>query len=746
MPGESYFCMPDYLYSNTIMQFSFSKAGISAALTAAALTAFTPAQAQLTVQSNRTALQLAQAITGNGVVVTNAVLNCATEGNGIFDSPNSTIGLDGGIVLSTGRASQISNAEPGVNSSNMNRAGDANLTAISRTSNTYDACVLEFDVVPKGDELKFDYVFASEEYINAVCGPYNDVFAFFISGPGIVGQRNIALVPNTQIPVAVNSVNNGIVGSHPGSTMSNCTGMGAGSPFTQYYTDNSNSSFFAYRGYTAVFTARQDVVPCNTYHLKLAIADAGNALYDSGVLIKSGSLSSTSLQAALAAPLVVDNQPAAVKGCNNAVVNISRGQSKPTAQNIRLQYGGNAVAGTDYTALPGTLTIPPNSTTAGFTISGLPTTGRGDRTLKIYVLDPNNCNNTAGIVDSATLLLVEQPEIALLTDDTEICAGTTLQVQTRASRNLFTYTWSPDLFINNKNLPDPVVSPTQPVTYTLQAAIPGSGCPVFRDSFRVTVTKGPEQIIFSTDSAYNCEGRNISVNAAVRPALSNLHYSWNGPDNFASTTSSLQLRDIRKQQEGWYRLTVTAEGCNGITDSVYVNVIDSVPPPAVQSPVDVCQHQPYTLRASGQQIRWYEQENGGQPLGAAPVIQADLTGTETFYVTQSYGDCESDRIPVTAHIIRCCEQEMFVPTAFTPNGDGLNDELIIRMDPGSKLGVFEVFNRWGQSVYKMSHGDVIWDGSLRGRPVDEGVYYYRLDVHCQDGRNVIRKGELHILR
>lgn len=727
------------------MRFSSLQTG-RFCLTAMCMIAAASASAQITVQSNRSALQLAQAITGNGVVVTNAVLNCANDGNGIFNSPNSTIGLDGGIVLSTGRTSQIGNAEPGVNSTNMNRPGDANLTAISRTNSTYDACVLEFDVVPKGDELQFDYVFASEEYINAVCGPYNDVFAFFISGPGITGQRNIALVPSTQIPVAVNSVNNGIVGTHPGSTFSNCTGMGAGSPFTQYYTDNSNNSFFAYRGYTAVFTAKQDVVPCNTYHLKLAIADAGNALYDSGVLIKSGSLSSASVQATLAAPLSIDNQPAAVKGCNNAVVNISRGQSKTTPQNIQLRYGGTAVAGTDYTTLPTTLTIPANSSISGFTINSLVTTGGGDKVLKIYVLDPNTCNNNAGVVDSTVLLLIERPDVTLLTEDTEICAGTTLQVATRATRDIFTYSWTPATNISNSSSPAPEVYPSGETTYTMQAVIPRSGCPVIRDSFKVTVTKGPEQIIFSSDSVFNCEGRNIEVDAATRPAINNVSHNWSGPEGFTTTAPALRLSNIRKQQEGWYRLTVTAEGCNSITDSVYVRVIDSIPLPVVQSPVNVCQHQPYTLKAAGLQLQWYTQETGGQPLSTAPVILAEQTGTETYYVSQSYGECEGNRIPVIAHVIRCCEQEMFIPNAFTPNGDGLNDELIIRMDPGSKLGVFEVFNRWGQSVYKMSHGDLIWDGTLRGRPVDEGVYFYRMDILCRDGRDVSRQGELHILR
>lgn len=702
---------------------------------------------QITVQSNKTALELAQAITGNGVIVSNATLTCANQSNGIFNSPNTAIGLDGGIVLSTGNANNISNPEPGVISNNMNRSGDVGLTALSNSNNTYDACVLEFDVIPNGDELKFEYVFASEEYINSVCGPYNDIFAFFISGPGITGQKNMALVPNTQIPVAVNSVNNGIVGSNTGCNLTNCTSLGWGAPFTQYYNNNSNGRSFAFRGYTHVFTARQYVTPCTTYHLKLAIADAGNAWYDSGVLIKSGSLSAATITPTLSAPLAANGIPTAVKGCSNANITFTRPQSKPTAQTIYLQYGGNALPGTDYTMLPDTITIPANGTTAGFDINSIVTSNSSDKTLIIYVLDPNSCNSTPGIIDSVSLLLIEQPTVDLLTDDTEVCPGTDVQIATLASRPVFEYHWTPSANINNSSIANPIITPVQSTTYMLEAVIPNSGCPVIKDSVRLTVIPGIKEIVFSTDSAYNCEGKSIQVDIQLIPQLDNVSYTWSGAQGYTSSASGLNLYSLQKTQEGWYILTATTPQCGSVTDSVYINVITDVPSPRVVSKIQVCQGEVVELHAQGTNIKWYEHAIGGSPLIAAPVIQSDELGDFTLYVSQSYGsNCESNRVPIVASIMKCCQKDMFLPNAFTPNNDGLNDELVISFDNSSRLLTFEVFNRWGASVYKASGSNVQWDGSIRGVMAEEGVYFYYMEVQCTDGSNVIRKGEISLLR
>src|SRR5205823_743581 len=123
---------------------------------------------------------------------------------------------------------------------------------------TYDACILEFDFKPAGDTVKFNYVFGSEEYTSFTCSSFNDVFGFFISGPGFAVPTNIALVPGTTIPVCINSVNCGATGFYSTST---CAALGPGSPFCTYYVNNSAGTTITYDGITTTLTAIAGVTP-----------------------------------------------------------------------------------------------------------------------------------------------------------------------------------------------------------------------------------------------------------------------------------------------------------------------------------------------------------------------------------------------------------------------------------------------------------------------------------------------------
>jgi len=245
-----------------------------------ALFSYAQTNGQIAVTPSQTALVLSQKLVGKGVTIKNATMTCPSVANGLFTATPGILGIDSGIVLTTGlAATQVSafgvdGPSTFLASTNNHAPGDVVLNGLAGQT-TYDACALEFDVIPQGDTLKFEYVFSSEEYINAVCGPYNDAFAFFISGPGIIGQQNMALVPGTNIPVTINSVNIGTPGH--AYNIANCNAMGPGSPFTSYYIDNSHGLYLTHNGRTTVLEAIHNVMPCGVYHLKMVIADAGNA-------------------------------------------------------------------------------------------------------------------------------------------------------------------------------------------------------------------------------------------------------------------------------------------------------------------------------------------------------------------------------------------------------------------------------------------------------------------------------------
>ena len=698
--------------------------------------------AQLTVTSGQAATLLAQSLAGNGIAIMNASLTCASGANGIFHASNSNLGIDSGIVLTTGLAAAVAGSEPGLTSYNNNTNGDPALQALSGAGTTRDACMLQFDLVPKGDTIKFNYVFGSEEYINSVCGPYNDAFAFFISGPGISGTDNMAQVPGTSIPVTINSINNGIPGSY--GTISNCTSMGAGSPFTSYYNDNQNGTTIAYRGLTTVLTAAHAVNACDTYHLKLTIADALNGLYDSGVFIKAGSLQSSTFGVEASGAVSSAGTPSVYKGCTPGSLTFSRSVAKPTSQTLSFQIAGTAVNGTDYSLIANTITIPANATDVTLNISGLVTPPMGTKTLMVYLYAPYSCNGVNEIVDSAELQIFDAPHAVLVSQDSTICDGTEFHMLVNGDDNL-TYKWTPATSLNSGNIKNPIANPSVNTTYIMKAFIPGSGCDTISGGITLDVLFAPFSTDLGTD-IFVCEHTPIEINPVIVPDHPTFTYLWSGPLGFTTTDRNIFIQDPLVAQSGQYIFKVDGGICGAVSDSVFINIVLFPEPPRVNSPLRLCVNsKAQPLDVSGTSLKWYTQAEGGQPLSASPDINTSSESTNDYYVSQSYGQCESERVKMSVIIERCCDDNVFIPSGFTPNADGLNDVFQVSLKGESKILNIEIFNRWGQRVYH-STSNQPWDGSFNGMTVDMGNYFYNISFTCKDGTIITKKGEVVVVR
>ena len=249
-------------------------------------------KAQLTTSTAMTPTQLVQnVLLGTGITATNITYTGAPLARGTFNGTASNLGLGTGVLLCTGH---ISNAVgPNNNSSitNVNGVpGDADMNIITSPAVSHDACILEFDFVPRSDTVKFRYVFGSDEYMEYVNSPplpatYNDGFGFFISGPGISGPfsnnaKNIAVVPGTALPVTMYNLslnNNGAYYFDNGSGAGNGTAP--------------DGLTVQYDGFTVPLTAVAAVQCGQTYHIKIAIAHAFVSLNDSGVFFEAGDFS-----------------------------------------------------------------------------------------------------------------------------------------------------------------------------------------------------------------------------------------------------------------------------------------------------------------------------------------------------------------------------------------------------------------------------------------------------------------------
>ena len=228
------------------------------------------------------ATQLAQALVGSGVTVSNAKFTGAKTAAGTFTGGATILGIADGIVLSSGKICDV--VGPNTADSTTTKhglPGDAALDKLIPGYKTNDATVLEFDFVPKTNIVTFTYVFGSEEYNEYVNSKYNDVFGFFINGQTVA--HNVALIPGTSTPVAINNVNNGLN--------------------SLYYLDNDYGDFFPgpwpinteLDGLTVALTVTAKVNADKENTMKLAIADAGDYILDSDVFIKGESIVSPKL-------------------------------------------------------------------------------------------------------------------------------------------------------------------------------------------------------------------------------------------------------------------------------------------------------------------------------------------------------------------------------------------------------------------------------------------------------------------
>lgn len=252
------------------------------------LFSFFKSNAQLTVSSTPTPAQLVTNILlGPGVSASNITYSGGATARGSFNCIGAcNVGIGNGILLTSGAVSNAIGPNNATGAGSPTGAGsDIDLNALNPGgSNPQDAAILQFDFTVATDSVRFRYVWASEEYHDYVGTTCNDVFGFFINGPGIIGKKNIALIPGTTTPITINNVNNGWAagGTSPSGPCTNCT----------YFTDNTGGATVQYDGMTTVLTAATQVCPCETYHIKLAVEDFCDGAFDSGVFLEGNSFQS----------------------------------------------------------------------------------------------------------------------------------------------------------------------------------------------------------------------------------------------------------------------------------------------------------------------------------------------------------------------------------------------------------------------------------------------------------------------
>ncbi len=499
-------------------------------------------QAQLLVDNSVSSDSLAKLISGEGVQIFNAQIDCGADGYGYYNASNTNLGIEEGLILTTGT---IDNAIGPNDVSNETHYFPPQWTPDSHPlldsytgSTTWEYCEFEFDIIPQGDTITFDFVFASEEYEEWVGSQYNDVFAFFISGPGIVGdpgagsEKNIALIPGTTTPVTINNVNQG--------------------QNTSYYQNNDNGQEVQYDGFTQDLFAMSPVQPCETYHLRLVVADVADKLWDSGVFIEKIESNNVLLLSQTAG-----NIPDMVEGCNDGTVIFSRQLVTSSPLTIDYWIDGTATNGTDYPligsdpnpAVAKQITIPAFQADAFLPIAPFADgISEGQEYIMIYIGNPY-CSSM--IMDSLKFYISDSLFVTVAPIVDTLCLGESVQLTGQGGSG---FSWVPTTGLNAPGSDTTLATPTSTTVYTFTTT--ASFCSDTRD---VTLFVSDPQINGSSTNV-SCNGIDDGeIDITASNGFSPYNFSWTGPGAFTSANE-----DLSNLEPGDYFVNLTDNNnCSG---------------------------------------------------------------------------------------------------------------------------------------------------------------------------------------
>jgi hypothetical protein len=435
---------------------------------------------------------------GNCYQVNGVTSSGANNSRGTFNNGATNIGIQNGMVMSTGNANNLSgpnnltNYNGGFSTNSLN---DPDLATIAN-GDQWDVSIIEFNFTPTASMVQFDFVFGSEEHCEFANSNYNDVFGFFISGPGIPGVQNLAVLPNSSTPVSINTINY--------NTNSN------------FYINNTNSGANCVNipavaitecqldGWTTVLKATANVIPCNTYHIKLAIADVADDLYTSAVFLRANSFDAGgNVSTAVFYPAQQNSSP---EGCPGGSIRFTR--SNPDASqplNVNFTVGGSAQPGIDYAPIGNSITIPAFQNFVDLPINAFADNlSEGPENIQLTI--ENACACTQSMLD---FIIEDKPAIQISLSNQTICQGATATIGSIASGGISTlnYKWntgSEGWFIQ--------VNATNTTAYTVTVT---DGCGDTASASALLIVSSP---VLESDTIALCPGTTYPINGVSYPA------------------------------------------------------------------------------------------------------------------------------------------------------------------------------------------------------------------------------------
>mgnify|MGYP003417408356 FL=1 len=692
---------------------------------------------------------------GGGIEISNVRFNGQNVVNsnqiGFFSNPNTAnpnVGLASGIVMVTGNYEDAAaGTSSGIVSSTSSPATNGNDWSIplrmvlndqgNSAQSMNDVAVLQFDFVASGEYVKFDYVFASEEYPSFVHSSFNDAFGFFISGPfddqgnpvneGIPYQyRNIAVIPGTTEPITINTVHDQ---------------RGCHDEYSAYHITNTNNNCQMNAYTVALSTEEVYVVPCYKYKLELVICDVGDASYNSCVFLGAGSfkVDEYSLKEMIP-PTGVGT--AYVKGCDLDTITMTI--NRPAFENEQhvLNFFGTAVEGEDFELLDlngnpagRTLTFMEGDTSASIIIKfkNHPT-DIGGETLVLGIATEfiNDCAQIDTIQFGITTPQLLEYTISedVIYCENELPKNENVEINVTGAIGEITYEWSagvtPDQATNTVGI-------TQPTTIYITAT---DGCErEIKDS--ITFKVQGATVSASVDKRFICEGEVVQLTSTEA-----VEYAWTSSveDLLLPDNNTIKTPQAQPTASSIYTVTIVDENGCIASDTVNVVVVPAIDAQLYLTPTrtSVLNTQiRFEDRTQGSYSREWDFGNGETSTQSSGVIVYSSDDTATYQVrliAYNQAHCP-DTAYGTVQVVP--EFSIWIPTAFTPGTDDVNAYFTPIFSTETEYE-FTIYSRNGDKIFTTDEKIRAWDGKLKnGNYAPNGSYVY--DLYYKDGDGLLQR-------
>ncbi|WP_297868067.1 T9SS type B sorting domain-containing protein [uncultured Flavobacterium sp.] len=593
---------------------------------------------------------------------------------GYFDATGTSFPFQNGIVLSTGKIvnAQGPNTSLSDDGGNMGWNGDPDLNQALGLSNTFNATVLEFDFIPLGNRISFDYIFSSEQYLsNPMSNQCNftDGFAFLLKRNGETNYQNLAVVPGTNIPVKVNTV------------------RGSGTicpPANQAYFDAFNDTNHPtnFNGQTKILKAESDVIPGETYHIKLVIADEGNHRFDSAIFLGGGSFN-----------FGIDLGDDRLIATGN-----------PLCPSETLTVDATQAGATGYQWFRNTNPIP-GATNPTYSI-----TSAGDYTVNIFYGTTCSPPSNTLKIEYAESLVINQDLFTECDADTNQDGKTVFDLDV-IKNQLFT-NLPTDYNISFFEIPTSTTAlPTNytntiPNNQTIYARIMNiQGC---YSDYPVNLVVNTFDTILADETIGLCENSILTLDAGSGFTS----YEWNtDPPQFT--------QQITVNSGGSYEVTVTNSfNCSKTkTFTVEASGIATIEDIFIN---DFQENNSATIQISASSLGNYEFSLDDINYQDSNIFTNLLEGEYTVYVNDKKKCGVAKR---TFYILD-------YPKYFTPNGDNYNDTWYIKNLRKRNLqnSTVSIFDRYGKLIKQYNANTEAWDGTFNGSNLPSNDYWFTLEL------------------